>query len=61
MSGLFKTPEPIKMPVVEEEPPEIVSESIKGEAAKPRRKKGYAETIITGELEPITTGQILLG
>lgn len=61
MSGLFKTPESIKMPVVEEEPPEIVSESIKGEAAKPKRRKGRAETIITGELEPVTAGKTLLG
>lgn len=61
MGGLFKTPKPIEMPVVEEEPPEIVSETVKGEGAKPRRRKGRAETIITGELEPVTKGMTLLG
>lgn len=60
MSGLFSTPKPITMPIVKE-PPEIVSEGIKGEGDKPRKKKGYAETILTGELEPETTKQTLLG
>ena len=60
MGGLFSKPKPITMPEVKE-PPEIVSEGIKGEGDKPRKKKGYAETILTGELEPITTGQTLLG
>ena len=60
MGGLFSKPKPIVMPEVEE-PPEIVSEGIRGEGDKPRRKKGRAETIITGELEPATTGQTLLG
>lgn len=61
MGGLFGKPKSIKMPAVEEEPPEIVSESIKGEGAKPKRRKGRAETIITGELEPTTQGKTLLG
>lgn len=58
MGGLFSKPEPITMPEVKElEPPEIVAEETKPE----KRKKGYAETIITGELEPATTGKTLLG
>lgn len=61
MGGLFSKPKSIKMPPVAEEPPEIVSESIKGEGAKPKKRKGRAETIITGELEPITQGKTLLG
>ena len=60
MGGLFSKPKPIKMPEVKE-PPEIVSEGIKGPGDKPRKKKGYTETILTGELEPETTGQTLLG
>lgn len=61
MGGLFSTPDSIKMPPVEEEPPEVVSETIKGEGAKPKRRKGRAETIVTGELEPATQGKTLLG
>jgi hypothetical protein len=61
MGGLFSKPKPIVMPEVEKEPPEIVSEGIKGEGDRPRRKKGYPETILTGELEPVTTGKTLLG
>lgn len=60
MGGLFSKPKPIVMPEVEE-PPEVVSEGIVGEGDKPRRKKGRAETIITGELEPVTSGKTLLG
>jgi len=60
LSGLFSKPKPIAMPVIEELP-EIVSEGVKGEGDKPRRKKGHEETILTGELEPITTGKTLLG
>jgi len=60
MGGLFNTPEPITMPE-KKEPPEIVSEGIKGEGDRPRKKKGRAETILTGEVEPVTTGHTLLG
>ncbi len=60
MGGLFKKPESITMPDIKE-PPEIVSEGIRGEGDKPRKKRGQAETILTGELEPETTGQTLLG
>lgn len=60
MGGLFSKPEPITMPEVKE-PPEIVSEGVKGPGDKPRKKKGQAETILTGELEPETTGKTLLG
>lgn len=48
------------MPIVKE-PPEIVSEGIKGEGDKPRKKRGREDTILTGELEPETTGKTLLG
>lgn len=62
MGGMFSTPKPIVMPEVKEEPPEVVTESLKGPADKPRRKRGYAETIITGELEPWgKPGKTLLG
>jgi len=60
MTPLFPKPKPIVMPEVKE-PPEIVSEGVKGEGDKPRRKKGHEETILTGELEPVTTGKTLLG
>lgn len=60
MGGLFSKPKPITMPEVKE-PPEIVTEGLKGPGDKPKKKKGRPETIITGELEPITTGKTLLG
>jgi len=60
MGGLFSKPEPMTMPEVKESP-EVVSEAIKGEGAKPKKRKGRAETIVTGELEPITQGKTLLG
>lgn len=61
MGGLFSKPEPIVMPEVKElEPPEVIAEE-KGRGDKPRKKKGMLETIITGELEPKTTGKTLLG
>ena len=61
MGGLFNTPKPIEMPPVEEEPPEVVTEALKGEGDKPKKRKGRAETIITGELEPQGKGNTLLG
>jgi len=61
MSGLFPKPKPIVMPEVKKEPPEIVTEAMKGEGAKPKKRKGRAETIVTGELEPMTAGKTLLG
>ncbi len=60
MGGLFSKPKPITLPEVKE-PPEIVSEGIRGEGDKPRKKRGRAEQILTGELEPETTGKTLLG
>ena len=62
MGGLFGgTQKPIEMPPVEEEPPEVVTEALKGEGDKPEKRKGYAETIITGELAPEGKGNTLLG
>lgn len=61
MGGMFSSPKSMKLPVVEEEPPEVVTEAIKGEGDKPKRRKGRAETIITGELEPMGKGKTLLG
>ena len=60
MGGLFKKPEPIQMPEVEE-PPEVVTEALKGEGDKPKKRKGRAETIITGELAPEGMSKTLLG
>ena len=63
MSGLFRTPKPIQMPVPKPTPePEVVSEEAKeAEAKKAGKRKGRPETIITGELEPVTTKKTLLG
>ena len=62
MGGMFSRPKPIVMPSVEEEPPEVVTEAIKGPADKPKRRKGKAETILTGELVPFgKAGKTLLG
>lgn len=61
MGFLFGTPKAVTMPEVKKEPPEIVSEGIKGPGDKPKKKRGIEETIITGELEPETTGKTLLG
>lgn len=66
MGGLFSKPKPITMPAVKPAPtisPEIVSEKMmKGPGARPRKKKGRAETIVTGELIPeITNKKYLLG
>lgn len=61
MGRIFGTPRSIRMPEVEEEP-EVVSEAMKGEGAKPKKRKGRAETIVTGELEPFgVPGKTLLG
>ena len=61
MGGMFSKPKPIIMPPVEEEPPEVVTEAIKGPADKPKKRKGRAETILTGELVPLNKGNTLLG
>jgi len=62
MGGMFSSPKSVKMPVVEEEPPEVVSETMKGEGDKPKKRKGRLETIITGELVPFgKEGKTLLG
>ena len=59
MGGLFPKPKPIVMPEVKElEPPEIIAEEIQPDKKK---RKGREETIITGDLEPATTGKTLLG
>jgi hypothetical protein len=60
MGNLFSSPKSLKLPVVEEEPP-ITEDEIAGEESKKKRRKGRAETIITGDLEPITTKKTLLG
>ena len=63
MSGLFRTPKPIQMPIPPITPePEVISEEAKeAEAKKVGKRKGRPETIITGELEPVTTKKTLLG
>jgi hypothetical protein len=61
MGGLFSESKSIRMPEVEEEPPEVVTETMKGEGDKPKRRKGRAETILTGELVPTAPGKTLLG
>lgn len=59
MGGLFKSPETIKAPIVPE--PEPIPTV--GDVDKPARKRrrGRGETILTGELEPVTTKKTLLG
>ena len=61
MGGMFSKPKRIQMPVVEE-PPEVVTEALKGPGDKPKKRKGRAETILTGELVPFgKQGKTLLG
>ena len=63
MGGLFGRPKPIQMPIPKPAlEPEVVSEEAKeAEAKKIGKRKGRPETIITGELEPVTTKKTLLG
>ena len=57
--GLFGSPKSVTAPPVPE--PEPIPTA--GDVDRPVRKKhrGRSETVITGELEPITTKKTLLG
>jgi hypothetical protein len=60
MGQLFSSPKSIKLPPIPE--PEAVPQLSGEEEEKPRKKRrGRTETIITGELEPVTTKKTLLG
>lgn len=65
MGGLFKSPKTVTPPPVPEpEAIPTVTSEVSPEAkpaAKKKRRRGRAETILTGELEPITTKKTLLG
>jgi hypothetical protein len=64
MGGLFSSPKTVSAPMLQKEspPPEVISEEIKSEeGARARRKKSRPETIVTGELEPLTKKKALLG
>ena len=59
MGGLFRSPKTIAAPIV----PEVEPIPTVGDIDKPARKRrrGRGETILTGELEPVTTKKTLLG
>jgi len=57
MGGLFKSPKTVKaLPV-----PEVEAIPTAQEPTKRKRRRGRGETILTGELEPVTTKKTLLG
>ena len=60
MGRLFSKPK-TKTPVLPEE--EVLPTTIPDDPSQAKRKKhrGRSETIITGELEPVTTKKTLLG
>lgn len=57
MGGLFKSPKTAKAPPV----PDVEAIPTVGDVKKPKRRRGRGETILTGELEPVTTKKTLLG
>lgn len=59
MGGLFKSPKTVTTPVVPEA--EIIPEAADVEKPKRKRLRGKGETILTGELEPVTTKRTLFG
>lgn len=63
MGGMFSSPKSVKMPPIPEPEPEPLPELTIDEDTKGKRKryKGRSDTIITGELEPVTTKKTLLG
>jgi hypothetical protein len=62
MGGLFSSPSP-PTPAVPPPPPvpEVDEEAKRRAQLRARRRSGRSETIVTGELEPITTKKRLLG
>ncbi len=60
MGNLFSSPKSVKLPpVTDPEPiPELSVDT--GETEK-KKRKSRSETIVTGELEPVTTKKFLLG
>ena len=61
MGGLFSSPKTVEPPTVPD--PEPIPEIGIDTDKKPSRRKhrGRTETVITGELEPVTTKKTLLG
>jgi hypothetical protein len=61
MGQLFSSPK-TKIPVLPEPEAEPMPElSVDDDKGKRKRYKGRSETIITGELEPVTNKKTLLG
>lgn len=59
MGQLFSSPKTVKTPVVPEA--EAIPEIGIDTEDKTRKRRGRSETVITGELEPVTTKKTLLG
>lgn len=60
MGGLFSSPKSVKLPPVPD--PEPIPElSVDTGETKKKKRTGRSETIVTGELEPVTTRKFLLG
>lgn len=58
MRGLFGTPKSVTAPVIPD--PEAIP-TVADKPAARKRSRGRSETVITGELEPVTTKKTLLG
>ena len=61
MGNIFSSPKTQKPPPLPEE--EVLPTTLPDDenAGKRRKRRGHAETIITGDLEPVTTKKFLLG
>lgn len=58
MGGLFSSPKETKMPKVDTSPEPVPQ--VEPDVKKRPRRRGRPETILTGELEPVTTKKTLL-
>lgn len=59
MGGIFKTPKTMKPPPLKEE--EVLPLMTEDVPIKRRRHRGRSQTILTGDLTPVTTKKVLLG
>jgi hypothetical protein len=59
MSSIFSKPKPPPPPIVEE-PPALEEEDADAIRKSMRKRKGRAQTILTGDLVPADTGQTTL-
>lgn len=60
MGGIFSSPKSVKPPALPQEET-LIFDDPEGEKKTRSRRSGKAETIITGELEPVTRKKYLLG